>query len=141
MPVEENLSKLSYTRGPSRPLLELTIGDLLHRTAERFRRRGHWCDVAAKIDQAVTLRRDRYARDEAAAADRRLDQTPRLGLGIGPGHRADADTDLVGQRPLGRQSCATSQTTAIDVGGQSFDDLGVGRPIGRGQLRSPGGQG
>jgi fatty-acyl-CoA synthase len=36
MPVEENLSKLSYTRGPSRPLLELTIGDLLHRTAERF---------------------------------------------------------------------------------------------------------
>jgi len=27
---------LSYTRGPSRPLLELTIGDLLHRTADRF---------------------------------------------------------------------------------------------------------
>ncbi len=26
---------MSYTRGPSRPLLELTIGDLLHRTADR----------------------------------------------------------------------------------------------------------
>jgi fatty-acyl-CoA synthase len=36
MPVEENLSVLSYTRGPSHPLLELTIGDLLHRTADRF---------------------------------------------------------------------------------------------------------
>jgi len=27
---------LSYARGVNRPLLELTIGDLLHRTAERF---------------------------------------------------------------------------------------------------------
>ena len=36
MPVEENLCTLSYSRGPSRPLLDLTIGDLLHRTAERF---------------------------------------------------------------------------------------------------------
>jgi len=36
MPVEENLSILSYARGPNRPLLELTIGDLLHRTAEQF---------------------------------------------------------------------------------------------------------
>ena len=33
MPVEENLCTLSYARGPP-PLLELTIGDLLHRTAE-----------------------------------------------------------------------------------------------------------
>jgi fatty-acyl-CoA synthase len=36
MPVEENLATLSYARGVNRPLLELTIGDLLHRTAERF---------------------------------------------------------------------------------------------------------
>jgi fatty-acyl-CoA synthase len=36
MPVEEDLCMLSYTRGPSRPLLDLTIGDLLHRTADRF---------------------------------------------------------------------------------------------------------
>jgi fatty-acyl-CoA synthase len=36
MPVEENLCTVSYARGPSRPLLELTIGDLLHRTADRF---------------------------------------------------------------------------------------------------------
>ena len=27
MPVEEDLCTLSYARGPSRPLLELTIGD------------------------------------------------------------------------------------------------------------------
>jgi fatty-acyl-CoA synthase len=36
MPIEEDLCSLSYSRGPSRPLLELTIGDLLHRTASRF---------------------------------------------------------------------------------------------------------
>lgn len=36
MPVDEMLASLSYARGPDRPLLELTIGDLLHRTAHRF---------------------------------------------------------------------------------------------------------
>jgi fatty-acyl-CoA synthase len=36
MPVEEDLSTVSYTRGPSRPLLDLTIGELLARTADRF---------------------------------------------------------------------------------------------------------
>jgi len=36
MPVEEMLSTLSYTCGSRHPLLELTIGDLLHRTASRF---------------------------------------------------------------------------------------------------------
>ena len=36
MPVEENLSTVSYAQGPNRPLLELTVGDLLRRTAERY---------------------------------------------------------------------------------------------------------
>ncbi|MGP8250691.1 MAG: AMP-binding protein [Terracidiphilus sp.] len=36
MPVEENLCLQSYARGPARPLLELTIGSLLTRTADRF---------------------------------------------------------------------------------------------------------
>jgi fatty-acyl-CoA synthase len=36
MPVEEDLRTLSYTRGPDRPLLALTIGDLLDRTASRY---------------------------------------------------------------------------------------------------------
>ncbi|MGB8261193.1 MAG: AMP-binding protein [Terracidiphilus sp.] len=36
MQVEEDIRTLSYSRGPERPLLELTIGDLLHRTAERY---------------------------------------------------------------------------------------------------------
>jgi len=35
MSVEDETSGLSYTRGADRPLLELTIGDLLKRTAER----------------------------------------------------------------------------------------------------------
>jgi fatty-acyl-CoA synthase len=36
MPVEEALTTLSYARGSTRPLLELTVGDLLRRTADRF---------------------------------------------------------------------------------------------------------
>ena len=36
MPVEEHISMQSYAQGPARPLLELTIGDLLHSTADRF---------------------------------------------------------------------------------------------------------
>jgi fatty-acyl-CoA synthase len=36
MPVEDDLTSASYTRGPNRPLLELTVGDLLRRTAARF---------------------------------------------------------------------------------------------------------
>ncbi|MDR3772523.1 MAG: AMP-binding protein [Terracidiphilus sp.] len=36
MAVKEELRTLSYARGPARPLEEMTIGDLLRRTAERF---------------------------------------------------------------------------------------------------------
>ncbi len=36
MPVEEILLTQSYARGPERPLLEITIGDLLTQTASRF---------------------------------------------------------------------------------------------------------
>jgi fatty-acyl-CoA synthase len=36
MPDEDEIRILSYARGPDRPLLDLTIGDLLHRTANRF---------------------------------------------------------------------------------------------------------
>jgi fatty-acyl-CoA synthase len=36
MAVEEKLCTLSHTCGPARPLLELTIGDLLARTASRY---------------------------------------------------------------------------------------------------------
>ncbi|MGA3071141.1 MAG: AMP-binding protein, partial [Terracidiphilus sp.] len=64
MPVEENLCTLSYARGVSRPLLELTIGDLLHRTAERFPdrlavaschqgRRLTWAELSAEADRVA----------------------------------------------------------------------------------------
>jgi fatty-acyl-CoA synthase len=64
MPVEEDLSTLSYTRGPSRPLLELTIGDLLHRTADRFGdrlavaschqgKRMTWAELSAEADRVA----------------------------------------------------------------------------------------
>ena len=36
MPVDEKVGMVSYARGPNRPLLEVTIGELLHRTADRF---------------------------------------------------------------------------------------------------------
>jgi len=39
MPVEQQLSAVSYAQGPNRPLLELTVGDLLRRTADRYPKR------------------------------------------------------------------------------------------------------
>ena len=64
MPVEDDLCTLSYSRGPSRPLLELTIGDLLHRTADRFpdrlaaaschqSQRLTWAELSAEADRAA----------------------------------------------------------------------------------------
>lgn len=62
MPVDENLCTLSYARGPSRPLLELTIGGLLERTASRFpdrlavaschqSKRLTWAQLSAEADR------------------------------------------------------------------------------------------
>jgi fatty-acyl-CoA synthase len=64
MLTEENLCTLSYTRGPSRPLLELTIGDLLHRTADRYpdrlgvaschqSKRLTWAELSAAADRVA----------------------------------------------------------------------------------------
>jgi fatty-acyl-CoA synthase len=64
MPVEEKLHTLSYSRGPSRPLLELTLGDLLHRTASKFPdrlavaschqgKRLTWGELSAQADRAA----------------------------------------------------------------------------------------
>jgi fatty-acyl-CoA synthase len=36
MPFQDLLTAVSHSRGPDRPLLELTIGDLLRRTAQRY---------------------------------------------------------------------------------------------------------
>jgi fatty-acyl-CoA synthase len=64
MAVEENHCTLSYSRGPSRPLLELTIGDLLHRTADRYpdrlavaschqQKRLTWAELSAVADRVA----------------------------------------------------------------------------------------
>ncbi len=64
MPVDENLCTTSYARGPDRPLLELTIGDLLHRTADRFgerlavaschqSKRLTWAELSAEADRVA----------------------------------------------------------------------------------------
>jgi fatty-acyl-CoA synthase len=64
MPVEDNPCTLSYSRGLSRPLLELTIGDLLHRTADRFpdrlaiaschqSQRLTWSELSAEADRVA----------------------------------------------------------------------------------------
>jgi fatty-acyl-CoA synthase len=64
MPVEDNPCTLSYSRGPSLPLLELTIGDLLHRTADRYpdrlavaschqSQRLTWAELSAEADRAA----------------------------------------------------------------------------------------
>jgi fatty-acyl-CoA synthase len=64
MPVEEKLRRLSYAQGPDRPLLDLTIGDLLHRTADRFggrlavaschqSKRLTWAELSAEADRVA----------------------------------------------------------------------------------------
>jgi len=80
MPVEENLSIQSYARGPNRPLLELTIGDLLHRTAERFGERlaVASCHQSERLTWAeLSLAADRVARGLWSLGIRRGD---RVGL-------------------------------------------------------------
>ena len=62
--IAEQISTRSYARGPARPLLELTIGDLLHRTAARFPdrlavasrhqdRRLTWAGLSAEADRVA----------------------------------------------------------------------------------------
>jgi len=64
MPIEENLSVLSHSQGPDRPLLELTIGGLLERTASRFpdrlavaschqQKRLTWAELSAEADRVA----------------------------------------------------------------------------------------
>jgi fatty-acyl-CoA synthase len=64
MPVEEQILSESRSQGPARPLLELTIGDLLHRTAERFpdrlavaschqEKRLTWAGLSAQADRVA----------------------------------------------------------------------------------------
>jgi len=64
MPVEEDLLTLSHTHGPSRPLLDLTVGALLDRTASRFpdrlavasrhqNKRLTWAELSAAADNVA----------------------------------------------------------------------------------------
>jgi fatty-acyl-CoA synthase len=61
MPIAEQILTQSHARGPARPLLELTIGDLLQRTTERWperpavvsrhqEQRLTWAELSAKAD-------------------------------------------------------------------------------------------
>ncbi len=62
--LDETVSTLSYSHGPARPLLDLTIGDLLERTASRFpdrlavasrhqSRRMTWAELSAEADRVA----------------------------------------------------------------------------------------
>ena len=64
MPIEDEIRTLSYSRGPSRTLLELTIGELLQRTADRFpdrlavaschqSKRLTWAELSAEADRVA----------------------------------------------------------------------------------------
>ncbi len=64
MPIEEHILTQSYARGPARPLLELTIGDLLQRTADRYpdrpalvsrhqERRLTWAELSTEADRVA----------------------------------------------------------------------------------------
>ncbi len=62
MKVDVQIQTQSYARGPARPLLELTIGDLLHQTADRYpdrqavvsrhqERRLTWAELSIEADR------------------------------------------------------------------------------------------
>ena len=64
MPVAESSVAFSHALGPNRPLLDLTIGDLLHRTANRFadrdavvachqQRRLTWAELSEQADRVA----------------------------------------------------------------------------------------
>jgi fatty-acyl-CoA synthase len=64
MALNEIISTLSYSRGPDRPLLELTVGALLERTANRYperlavasrhqSKRMTWAELSAAADQVA----------------------------------------------------------------------------------------
>ena len=83
MLVDEASSTLSYTRGPDRPLLELTIGDLLDRTASRYpdglavasrhqSKRMTWAELSDAADQRcarVVVARDSARRSRGLVVD------------------------------------------------------------------------
>jgi fatty-acyl-CoA synthase len=80
MPVEENLCTVSYARGPGRPLLDLTIGQLLDRTADRYpdRLAVASCHQSKQLTWAeLSAEADRVARGLWALGIRRGD---RVGL-------------------------------------------------------------
>ena len=62
--IDEQIHTQSYARGPARPLLELTIGDLLQRTVDRYpdrpalvsrhqERRLTWTELSAEADRVA----------------------------------------------------------------------------------------
>jgi len=62
--ISTNVARQSYARGSARPLLEFTVGDLLHRTADRFPdrlavasrhqdRRLTWAGLSAEADRVA----------------------------------------------------------------------------------------
>lgn len=64
MPVDEDFMTLSYARGEDRPLLNLTIGGLLERTANRFpdrlavasrhqQKRMSWAELSEAADRVA----------------------------------------------------------------------------------------
>jgi len=80
MAVQEDLCTTSYARGPNLPLLELTIGDLLQRTAQRFGERlaVASCHQAKRLTWGeLSTEADRVARGLWALGIRRGD---RVGL-------------------------------------------------------------
>ncbi|MNL78961.1 hypothetical protein D3C87_2054660 [compost metagenome] len=66
-----------------------------------------------------------------------LDQPGLLGLDIGPGHRAQAQAQAVGQIALGRQAVAVAQGPRGDVGPQRIQQALVQRRRAGRQDRGP----
>ena len=135
MPVEEDLTTLSYTRGEDRPLLELTIGELLHRTASRFPDR---LAVASRHQSAAhdlgrAQRRGRSRRPRAVVAGHPA-RRPR-GPVVDQLHRVDHDAHGLRPRRRGagqREPRLPLARTAIHA--HALADEGA-LPVAQGQAR------
>ncbi len=66
-----------------------------------------------------------------------LQQPAALGLGIGPGHRADGHPQAISEVAMGRQAIAGFQLAVLQTGGHGIGDGAVARAVAMGEIWGP----
>ena len=105
MPVAESPELLGHTRGPDRPLLDLSIGDLLHRTANRFPDRD--AVVSCHQQSRLTWAELSNAADHVARG--------LWSLGLRPGDRAGLWSTNCAEWVMMHMGCARAGVALVNV--------------------------